>query len=314
MPTGWPALPYAAWKDTRDTLHLWTQIVGKIRLSQAPWINHSWHVALYLTARGLTTSPLPHGGREFQIDFDFIDHVLWVRTSDGHFRQLMLKPMPVAQFYADLFAALNELGIHVRINTMPNEIPDAIPFDRDRAHASYDREYAGRFWRVLLSAHRVFSLFRSGFLGKVSPVHFFWGSFDLAVTRFSGRPAPPHPGGVPHLPDSVVREAYSHEVSSAGFWPGGGGPIDYAAFYSYAYPAPQGYGSAAVRPAQAFFSQELGEFLLPYDAVRASSDPEQMLMEFLQSTYIAAADLGGWDRRTLECPLGEPKRPRPVAQ
>jgi hypothetical protein len=314
MPTEWPALPYAAWKDTRDTLHLWTQIVGKIRLSQAPWINHSWHVALYLTARGLTTSPLPYGGREFQIDFDFIDHVLWVRTSDGHFRQLMLEPMPVARFYADLFAALNELGIDVRINTMPNEIPDAIPFDRDRVHASYDRDYAGRFWRVLLSAHRVFSLFRSGFLGKVSPVHFFWGSFDLAVTRFSGRRAPPHPGGVPHLPDSVVREAYSHEVSSAGFWPGGGGPVDYAAFYSYAYPAPQGYGSAAVRPAQGFFSHELGEFLLPYDAMRASSDPEQMLMEFLQSTYIAAADLGGWDRSTLECPLGEPQRPRPVAQ
>jgi uncharacterized protein DUF5996 len=308
----WPALPYAAWKDTRDTLHLWTQVVGKIRLGLTPWINHSWHVALYLTARGLTTSPIPYEGREFQIDFDFIDHVLWIRTSDGHFRQLVLKPMPVAQFYAELLAALAELGIAVRINTIPNEIADAIPFDRDRVHAAYDREYAGRFWRVLLGAHRVLALFRSGFLGKVSPVHFFWGSFDLAVTRFSGRPAPPHPGGVPHLPDSVAREAYSHEVSSAGFWPGGGGPIDYAAFYSYAYPAPEGFASAAVRPAAAFFSRELGEFILPYDAVRAAPDPEQTLMEFLQTTYEAAANLSRWDRATLECPSGEPGRPRPT--
>jgi hypothetical protein len=308
----WPALPYAAWKDTRDTLHLWTQIVGKIRLALTPWINHSWHVALYLTARGLTTSPIPYDGREFQIDFDFIDHVLWIRTSDGHFRQLMLAPMPVAQFHAELLAALAELGIEVRINTMPNEIADAIPFDRDRVHASYDREYAARFWRVLLGAHRVLALFRTRFLGKVSPVHFFWGSFDLAVTRFSGRLAPPHPGGVPHLPDAVAREAYSHEVSSAGFWPGGGGPVDYAAFYSYAYPAPEGFASAAVRPAQAFFSQELGEFLLPYEAVRTAPDPERTLMEFLQTTYNAAADLGRWDRAMLECPSGEPGRPRPT--
>jgi hypothetical protein len=308
----WPALPYAAWKDTRDTLHLWTQIVGKIRLALTPWINHSWHVALYLTARGLTTSPIPYDGREFQIDFDFIDHVLWIRTSDGHFRQLMLAPMPVAQFHAELLAALAELGIEVRINTMPNEIADAIPFDRDRVHASYDREYAARFWRVLLGAHRVLASFRTRFLGKVSPVHFFWGSFDLAVTRFSGRLAPPHPGGVPHLPDAVAREAYSHEVSSAGFWPGGGGPVDYAAFYSYAYPAPEGFASAAVRPAQAFFSQELGEFLLPYEAVRTAPDPERTLMEFLQTTYHAAADLGRWDRTMLECPSGEPGRPRPT--
>ena len=308
----WPALPYAAWKDTRDTLHLWTQIVGKIRLALTPWINHSWHVALYLTARGLTTSPIPYDGREFQIDFDFIDHVLWIRTSDGHFRQLMLAPIPVAQFHAELLAALAELGIEVRINTMPNEIADAIPFDRDRVHASYDREYAARFWRVLLGAHRVLASFRTRFLGKVSPVHFFWGSFDLAVTRFSGRLAPPHPGGVPHLPDAVAREAYSHEVSSAGFWPGGGGPVDYAAFYSYAYPAPEGFASAAVRPAQAFFSQELGEFLLPYEAVRTAPDPERTLMEFLQTTYNAAADLGRWDRAMLECPSGEPGRPRPT--
>jgi len=308
----WPALPFAAWKDTRDTLHLWTQIVGKIRLSLTPWINHSWHVALYLTARGLTTSPIPYDGREFQIDFDFIDHVLWMRTSDGHFRQLMLAPMPVAQFHAELLAALAELGIEVRINPMPNEIAEAIPCDRDRVHASYDREYAARFWRVLLGAHRVFALFRTRFLGKVSPVHFFWGSFDLAVTRFSGRLAPPHPGGVPHLPDAVAREAYSHEVSSAGFWPGGGGPVDYAAFYSYAYPAPEGFASAAVRPAQAFFSKDLGEFILPYEAMHAAPDPERMLMDFLQSTYDAAADLARWDRTALECATGEPARPRPT--
>jgi Family of unknown function (DUF5996) len=312
--TEWPELPYAAWKDTRDTLHLWTQIVGKIRLSQAPWVNHSWHVALYLTARGLTTSPIPHGGRAFQIDFDFIDHALWIQTSEGHARQLKLAPMPVAQFYRDLLAALADLGLDVRIDTMPNEIADAIPFDRDRVHASYDRDYAARFWRVLLSTHRVLALFRTRFLGKVSPVHFFWGSFDLAVTRFSGRPAPPHPGGVPHLPDAVAREAYSHEVSSAGFWPGGGGPVDYAAFYSYAYPAPKDYAAARVRPAQAFFSQELGEFLLPYDAVRTASDPERMLMDFLQTTYEAAAELGGWDRSALECATGEPGRPRPVPE
>jgi len=312
--TEWPELPYAAWKDTRDTLHLWTQIVGKIRLTQAPWVNHSWHVALYLTARGLTTSPIPHGGRAFQIDFDFIDHALRIQTSEGHARQLKLAPMPVAQFYGDLLAALADLGLDVRIDTMPNEIADAIPFDRDRVHASYDRDYAARFWRVLLSAHRVFTLFRTRFLGKVSPVHFFWGSFDLAVTRFSGRPAPPHPGGVPHLPDAVAREAYSHEVSSAGFWPGGGGPVDYAAFYSYAYPAPKDFAAARVRPAQAFFSQELGEFLLPYDAVRTASDPERMLMDFLQTTYEAAAELGGWDRSALECATGEPGRPRPVPE
>jgi Family of unknown function (DUF5996) len=310
--TEWPALPHAAWKDTRDTLHLWTQIVGKIRLAQTPWLNHSWHVALYVTARGLTTSPIPYRGRAFQIDFDFIDHVLWVRTSDGYFRQLMLVPMPVAAFYTELLAAMAELGLEVRINTMPSEIADPIPFDKDHAHTSYDRDYANRFWRVLLATHRVFALFRTRFLGKVSPVHFFWGSFDLAITRFSGRPAPPHSGGVPHLSDAVVREAYSHEVSSAGFWPGGGGPVDYAAFYSYAYPTPPYFASAAVRPAQAFFSQDLGEFILPYDEMRAAPDPEHALLDFLHSTYEAAADLGRWDRAALECPLGEIARPRPV--
>jgi hypothetical protein len=307
----WPDLPYAAWRDTCATLQLWTQIVGKVRLALTPWLNHSWQVTLRVTVRGLGTPLISLGDRAFQIEFDFIDHVLWVRTSDGHFRQLTLRPMPVAEFYAEFMQLLSALGIAVHIDKMPNEIADAIPFDQDRAHAAYDRDFANRFWRVLLRSHDVFSYFRTGFLGKASPVHFFWGSFDLAVTRFSGRRAPSHPGGVPHLPDAVVREAYSHEVSSAGFWPGGG-PIDYAAFYSYAYPPPDGFASAPVQPAPAFFSKELGEFILPYDAVRTARDPKQTLLDFLQSTYAAAADLGHWDRAELECALGEPGRPRPV--
>ena len=312
----WPELPYAAWKDTRDTLHLWTQVVGKIRLALTPWQNHSWHVALYVTVRGLTTSPIPWRSSSFQIDFDFLDHVVWVRTAEGHFRQVMLKPNPrpmsVAEFYAALMIALRDLGIDVRIKTMPCEIADCIPFEQDTRHAAYDAEYANRFWRVLLAAQDVFARFRTGFLGKTSPVHFFWGSFDLAVTRFSGRAAPRHPGGVPHLPNSVAQEAYSHEVSSAGFWPGGGGPIDYAAFYSYAYPAPGGFAAARVKPVQAFFSKELGEFLLPYDAVRSARDSDAVLMEFLQSTYDVAADLAKWDSKALECTPGEPGRVRPV--
>lgn len=307
----WPDLPYTAWKPTCETLHLWTQIVGKIRLMREPWLNHSWHVPLYVTARGLTTSPMPAGARAFQIDFDFVDHLLWVRTSDDHVRQIMLAPKPVAEFYEEVMGALAELGLGTPITTLPCEIADGIPFDQDNLHGAYDRLYANRFWRVLLSSHEVLSKFRTGFLGKVSPVHFFWGSFDLAVTRFSGRRAPLHPGGVPRLSDAVTREAYSHEVSSAGFWPGGG-PIDYAAFYSYAYPAPDGFASAPVQPPQALFSQELGEFLLPYEAVRTAADPEAMLMAFLQSTYEAAADLGKWDRKALECTFGVPCRPRPV--
>ena len=307
----WPALPYADWRDTCTTLHLWTQIVGKVRLSRTPWLNHSWHVALYVTARGLTTSPIPDGMRAFQLDFDFIDHVLWLRTSDGDFRQIVLRPMTVAEFHADVLHALAQLGIAVRINERPNEIPDAIPFSQDRMHAAYDRDAANRFWRILTASHDVFAHFRTGFLGKASPVHFFWGSFDLAVTRFSGRAAPRHPGGVPHLPDEVAQEAYSHEVSSAGFWPGGGA-IDYPAYYSYAYPAPEGFSAALVKPAAAFWSKELGEFLLPYDAVRTAADPRAMLMEFLQSTYDAAADLGQWNRAALECALGEPRLVRPL--
>jgi len=307
----WPELPYAAWKDTCQTLQLWTQIVGKIRLARTPWLNHSWHVTLYVTARGLTTSPIPDGARTFQIDFDFIDHVLWLRTSDGNVRQLLLRPMTVADFYRDVLQALSELGIAAKINGRPNEIPDAVPFAEDRVHAAYDRDYANRFWRILSASCDVFAQFRTGFLGKASPVHLFWGSFDLAVTRFSGRSAPRHPGGVPNLPDDVAQEAYSHEVSSAGFWPGGGA-IDYPAYYSYAYPAPDGFASAPVRPAHAFFSKELGEFILPYDAVRTAADPGATLMDFLQSTYDAAANLGKWDRAALECGIGEPRVVRKV--
>jgi hypothetical protein len=308
----WPELPYAAWKDARDTLHLWTQAVGKIRMALSPWLNHSWHVALYVTVRGLTTSPIPWQGGSFAIDFDFIDHVLWVRTSGGHFRQVMLKPMSVAEFYEALMIALRELGIDVRIATMPCEIADCIPFEQDTRHAAYDADYANRFWRVLLAASDVFARFRTGFLGKASPVHFFWGSFDLAVTRFSGRRAPRHPGGVPHLPDAVAAEAYSHEVSSAGFWPGGGA-IDYPAFYSYAYPEPEGFRASKVRPDAAVFNNDLGEFILPYDAVRTAADPDQALLEFLQSTYEAAANAAKWDRDTLECAMGRAGVPRRLA-
>src|SRR5947207_10959465 len=307
----WPELPYAAWKDTCETLHLWTQVIGKVRLALTPWLNHSWHVTLHITARGLGTPPIAYQGRYFTIEFDFIDHVLWLRTSDGHFRQLMLKPMTVAEFYADVMVALREIGIDVRINEMPNEIPGAAPFPDDRRHASYDRDFAQKFWRVLLSSHEVFSHFRTGFLGKVSPVHFFWGSFDLAVTRFSGRPAPPLKSHTPGLPDAVAREAYSHEVSSAGFW-AGGGPIDYPAYYSYAYPEPENFSEAKVRPAQAFYFKDFGQFILPYDAVRTASDPQATLMAFLQSTYEAAADLGKWDRKALECALGEKGKVRMV--
>jgi hypothetical protein len=306
----WPELPYAAWKETCETLHLMTQIVGKIRLAKTPWLNHSWHVTLNVTARGLATPPIRDGARAVEIAFDFIDHVLWVRTSEGHSRQVMLRPVSIAEFYADVMMALRELDVEVAIGEMPSEIADAVPFPADRTHASYDRDYANRFWRILLASYDVLAHFRTGFLGKASPVHFFWGSFDLAVTRFSGRRAPVHPG-VPNLSDAVVRETYSHEESSAGFWPGGG-PIDYAAFYSYAYPAPAGISDAPLRPAQAFFSRELGEFILPYDAVRTAPDPERTLMDFLQSTYAAAADLAKWDRAALECPLGEPGKVRAI--
>jgi hypothetical protein len=307
----WPELPYTAWRDTCATLQLWTQIVGKIRLSLTPWLNHSWQVTLYVTARGLTTTPINDGERALEIAFDFVDHVLRIDTSDGRQLKVPLRAQPVAEFFTAIKAALAEAGVHVDIDETPNELVDPIRFSEDRVHAAYDADYAQRFWRVLLQCDRVFKLFRTGFIGKASPVHFFWGSFDFAVTRFSGRRAPLHPGGIPHLPDAVTREAYSHEVSSAGFWPGGGA-IDYAAFYSYAYPTPDGFGKSRVRPAAAFFSQELGEFLLPYDAVRTAADPDAMLLEFLQSTYEAAANLAGWDRAALECSLGKPRIPRAI--
>ncbi|MEL6325520.1 MAG: DUF5996 family protein [Cyanobacteria bacterium J06626_23] len=294
----WPDLPLDAWQDTYQTLHLWTQIVGKIRLVQTPWINHSWHVSLYLTTRGLTTSPIPHGTQVFQIDFDFIDHRLSISLSNGRSETLELRSQSVADFYQAVIAALTALEIPVTINTLPNEIPEPIPFEQDDTHHTYDAEYAHRLWRILLQCDRVFQIFRSHFCGKVSPVHFFWGSFDLAVTRFSGRPAPEHPGGVPNLPDAVAKEAYNQEVSSAGFWPGAG--LGYPAFYSYAYPQPAGFSQATVQPEGAFFSQQMGEFVLPYDAVRQSEDPDQTLLDFLNSTYEAAAKLADWDRAALK--------------
>ena len=301
----WPELPTAEWRETYATLHLWTQIVGKIRLTRSPWLNHSWHVALYVTPRGLTTSPIPNDAGTFQIDFDFIDHVLRIATSEGRQRQFALPGHSVASFFATVKTELAELGIAVAIDETPNELPDPIPFPQDTVHASYDAGAVQRFQKILVNADRVFKHFRTGFLGKASPVHFFWGSFDLAVTRFSGRAAPRHPGGVPHLPDAVATEAYSHEVSSAGFWPGGGA-VDYPAFYSYAYPEPQGFRTAAVRPEAAFFSEALSEFVLPYDAVRTAADPDAALLAFLQSTYEAAANAAKWDRDTLECVPGRP--------
>jgi hypothetical protein len=308
----WPELRLGDWQETCATLHLWTQVVGKIRLALTPWLNHSWHVVLYVTTRGLTTSPIPHGERSFSIDFDFIDHRLVIATDDGRVRQVDLKPRSVADFHAAVMAMLDDLALAVRINPLPNEIPDAVPFGEDEVHAAYDAEFAHRFWRVLLSVDRVMKQFRTGFIGKCSPVHFFWGSFDLAVTRFSGRPAPLHPGGVPNLPDAVAREAYSHEVSSAGFWPGGGAVPD-AAFYSYAYPEPQGFRAARVEPSEAQFSEALGEFVLPYDAVRRSPDPDATLLSFLQSTYEAAATAGKWDRQALEGAGGRAGIPRALA-
>jgi hypothetical protein len=311
QPVPWPELPTAAWRETYETLHLWTQIVGKIRLARTPWLNHSWHVTLYVTARGLTTSAIPDGARSFQIDFDFIDHALRISTSDGTARQFALAGKSVAGFYTAIMADLAELGIDIAINETPNELPDPIRFSQDSGHASYDPDAVRRFFQILCNAERVFEQFRTGFLGKASPVHFFWGSFDLAVTRFSGRRAPRHPGGVPHLPDEVAWEAYSHEVSSAGFWPGGGA-IDYPAFYCYAYPEPAGFRTAPLRPDAAFFSEALGEFILPYDAVRTAAQPDQALLDFLQSTYEAAANSAKWDRNALECALGQPGVVRPI--
>jgi len=295
----WPSLDYAAWRDTCATLQLWTQIAGKIRLALGPWINHSWGVTLYVTSRGLTTSLIPYGTRAFEIEFDFIRHQLRITTADGDERAIKLQPQSVASFYREVMSILRELAIEVQIGMKPNETLEAIPFDRDEKHAAYDPEYANRFWRVLLQADRIFKEFRSRFCGKCSPVHFFWGSFDLAVTRFSGRSAPPHPGGIPHLPDAITREAYSQEVSSLGFWPGND-QIPTALFYSYAYPSPDGFADAKVKPAVASFHPQLREFVLPYHDVRRAESPDDAVLEFAQSTYDAASTLAKWDRAALE--------------
>lgn len=290
----WPELPLEEWQDTYATLHMWTQIVGKVRLAQSPMVNHWWQVPLYVTARGLTTSAIPHGHKTFEIDFDFIAHELLIRVSDGKSESLPLAPRSVADFYAEVMRALRSLGVGVEIYTTPVEIPDPIPFTEDHTHASYDPEYANRFWRILVQADRVMKEFRGRFVGKSSPVHFFWGSFDLAVTRFSGRPAPEREGA-----DAITREAYSHEVISHGFWPGSGAMKE-AAFYSYAAPEPKSLSEEMIRPEGAYYSRELSEFILPYDVVRRADSPDEALMEFLQSTYEAGASLGKWDRQALE--------------
>ena len=295
----WPSLPLESWSDTYATLHLWTQVIGKIRLVQSPWVNHSWHATLYVTSRGLTTSPIPYGARTFQIEFDFVNHHLALQASDGRMGTLPLEPQSVATFYRRLMEEMGRLELHVNICMKPNEVSEPIRFDQDESHRAYDREYANRFWRILVQADRVLKEFRARFIGKCSPVHLFWGAFDLAVTRFSGRRAPQHPGGIPNLPDWVTREAYSHEVSSCGFWPGGGA-IPYPAFYSYAYPEPAGFSGASVRPEAAFYSADFREFILAYDVVRQAASPDQTLLDFLQSTYEAAANLATWDRRSLE--------------
>ncbi|MEU8608541.1 DUF5996 family protein [Actinoplanes sp. NPDC048791] len=293
----WPRLRVGDWADTRDTLHMWLQIVGKIRMAHAPAVNHWWHVTLYPSARGLTTSLVPYRDGGFEIEFDFLDHQLHLRTTDGRSRSVALEPKSVAVFYRQTMAALAELGVATTIHAVPNEVERAIPFAEDEVHDAYDREAAQLFWRQLLRAEEVLGRFRSGFVGKASPVHFFWGAMDLAYTRFSGRIAPPHPGGAPNCPPSVMREGYSHELASFGFWPGGG---EEGAFYSYAYVEPAGYAERPVRPQAAYYDRDLRELLLPYEAVAGAKDPDAVLTEFLHSSYEAAADLGGWDRRALD--------------
>jgi len=295
----WPSLPLEAWSDTAATLHMWFQIVGKVRLVQSPWTNHSWHVTLYVSPRGLTTSAIPYQARSFEMTFDFIAHQLVIQASDGGAARIALEPQSVAAFYRRVMDEMGRLGLRVAIHKKPNDVAEAIPFDRDEVHKAYDREYANRFWRILVQADRVLKRFRARFIGKCSPVHFFWGGPDLAVTRFSGRTAPPHPGGIPNMPDWVMRDAYSHEVSSCGFW-AGGGAIAYPAFYAYAYPEPSGFAAAAVEPKGAFYSTDLREFILPYDVVRQADSPDDALQAFAQTTYEAAADLAKWDRPALE--------------
>lgn len=294
----WPELPLAEWKDTLATLHMWTQIVGKIRLALTPLENHWWNVPLYVTPRGLTTSAIPYGDRLFQINFDFISHLLLIETTDGSVKTFALRPCSVAEFYKEIMTTLGSLGMPVTIWTTPVEVQDRTPFEEDQKHAAYDAEYVQRVWRILVQSDRVLTKFRSRFIGKVSPIHFFWGAFDMAVTRFSGRPAPKHPG-VPNCGLFVMQEAYSHEVSSCGFWPGGG-LVDEPAFYAYAYPEPQGFKDYPIQPPKAFYHSGISEFLLPYNVVRTSNSPDEILLSFLQSTYEAAANCANWDRRALE--------------
>jgi hypothetical protein len=295
----WPALPLAGWQATYETLHLWTQVVGKVRLALAPMVNHWWQTPLYVSARGLTTSAMPHAGGSVQATFDFLDHVLRIETSENRSRTVALAPRSVASFYGETMAALREVGVDVRIMPRPVELAEVIPFAEDETHAAYDAEAAQRCWRVLVQAERVLQEFRGRFLGKSSPVHFWWGAFDLACTRFSGRTAPPHPGGAPNVADAVMREAYSHECMSVGWWPGGGA-MGEPAFYAYAYPEPAGCPDARIAPAAGYYHRELREWILPYDAVRTAPDPDALLLEFLESTYATVARLGAWDRAALE--------------
>ena len=312
MDTSWPDIPYEPWRETCSALHLYAQIVGKYRLAHTPWLNHSWHATLYVAADGLTTGLVPDGPGGIEIVIDLSAHAVRGAAADGRSDRFALGPMSVAEFHGRFRELVHAIGGVPTFHGRPNEIADAVPFAEDHRARPYDAAAVERFFAALVKIDGVLLRFRTGFLGKASPVHLFWGSFDLAVTRFSGRPAPLHPGGIPALPDAVTREAYSHEVSSAGFWPGGGG-IDHPAFYSYAYPSPVGFAAAPVEPDGAFFHEGLGEFLLPYDAVRSAPDPEAALLRFLQSTYDAAADLGHWDRAALDCALGEPRQPRPIS-
>jgi hypothetical protein len=304
----WPDIPFRAWHETCAALHLYCQIVGKYRLARTPWLNHSWHATLYVNSRGLTTSLVPDASG-IEIMFDLINHAVVGESADGRRAEIPLGPKSVAGFHSQFRELVGRLGGNPDFDGRPNEVADPVAFAKDLQMRPYDAGAVTRFFEALVAINSVFSRFRTGFIGKVSPVHLFWGSFDLAVTRFSGRPAPLHPGGIAGLPDEVTREAYSDEVSSAGFWPGGGG-TEFPAFYSYAYPAPKGFADAQAAPGGAYFDSKLGEFLLPYDVVRKASDSESMLLEFLESTYRAAADLGGWDRDALECPIGQPLRPR----
>ncbi|MBP0437455.1 DUF5996 family protein [Tianweitania sediminis] len=311
MTENWPAIPYGAWRESCTTLQLFSQVVGKYRIAHSPWLNHSWHATLYPTARGFSTGPVFDNGRTIELLLDLVDHRLIGQSSGGKVEARALGPTTMAAFFAQTKEIIAALGGTPKLNGKPNEIPDGVPFAQDDATRPYDPDAVNRFFRAVLSVTEVFQLFRTGYLGKVSPVHLFWGSFDLAVTRFSGRRAPSHPGGIPALPDTITREAYSHEVSSAGFWPGGGG-IDEPAFYSYAYPAPEGFAASAVQPDAAYFHPTLGEFILPYEAVRAAADPRATLLAFLQSTYAAAANNAGWDRAALDCAIGKPREPRAI--